>query len=258
MRERKPVIQLYGMSSPNVEKVVLMLEECELPYRTHHVQIAKGEQFTPAFLALSPNNKVPVIVDEEGPEGKPFTVFESGAILWYLAEKTGKFWPATLAERSRVMQWTMFQMGTQGPQLGQFTHFTRNPPPDIAADNEGLGYARGRYRTEVLRIYGVLERRLGEAEWLAGTPGPSLADLLVIPWIRYIREVQETQGADYMFDPAERPNLMRWSDALLARPAMARTIAAIQNIRSQDQQSFGTADPDALDRFFNRGRWMQK
>lgn len=250
------MIKLYGTSSPNVEKVILMLEECGLNYCTHLVHLARGEQFTAEFLALNPNNKVPVIVDENGPDGSPFTVFESGAILWYLAEKTGCFHPTEPAERSRVLQWTMFQMGTQGPQLGQYTHFLRNPPSAIASDEPGMAYARGRYRTEVLRIYAVLESRLEQTEFLAGTAGPSLADLLLFPWIRYIGEAQD-QGFDYGFDPAGQPNIMRWAEGLLARPAMQRTLAAMKILRREDQLSFSAADPDALDRFFNRGRWMR-
>ena len=153
-------IQLYTYQTPNGHKASIMLEETGLPYDVHTVNIEKGDQNSPGFLALNPNNKIPAIVDSDGPGGKPYTVIESGAILMYLAEKTGKFMPKDMAARYDVIQWLMVQMGGVGPMFGQFNHFKMFPPKG------GDSYGLDRYQSEVKRLYGVLEKRLGEKPWL--------------------------------------------------------------------------------------------
>jgi GST-like protein len=192
-----------------------MLEETALPYTVIPVDINKGEQFDPEYLTLNPNNKIPTIVDSDGPNGAPYTVFESGAILMYLAEKTGLFMPADLAGRYRVVQWMMFQMGSIGPMLGQAHHFRRYAPVSIP-------YAIDRYTNEAKRLYRVMDRRLGEAEYLAGKY--SVADIACFPWIRpYRRQGQDLE--DY-------PNLKRWFDAVDNRPAVRRGLQVPSGVRS--------------------------
>ncbi len=233
------MIELYGMASPNVLKVVLMLEEVGLPWKFHHVNMIAGDQYAAEFLALNPNGKVPVIVDEEGPGGKPFPVFESGAILIYLAEKTGILWPQDFAERQLVLQWLMFQMGNIGPMSGQFVHFTRAAPA-------GNDYALTRYTTETRRLYRVLETRLGKVPYLAGE-AYSIADVATWPWAR---------NAELLKLPAETyPNIARWVASIAARPAGKRMIAVEEEIRPLDGAAFQSATPDQLDRFFARGKY---
>ncbi|TAN52057.1 MAG: glutathione S-transferase family protein, partial [Betaproteobacteria bacterium] len=154
------MIDLYTWSTPNGRKVSILLEECGLPYRVHAVNIGKGEQFADAFVAINPNSKIPAIVDSDGPDGAPITLFESGAILVYLAGKTGRFLPQSVRGRYEALQWLMFQMGGVGPIFGQVHHFLRSA-------KEPVPYAIDRYKTETRRLYGVLERRLGEAAFLA-------------------------------------------------------------------------------------------
>jgi GST-like protein len=203
------VIDLYTWSTPNGRKVSIMLEECALEYRVHPVNITKNEQFAPEYLAISPNNKIPAIVDSDGPEGAgPYSLFESGAILIYLADKTGKFYPRERRAHFRVLQWLMWQMGGFGPMLGQTHHFRR-----FAA--EKIPYAIERYTAEARRLYGVLDKQLGQGEYLAGEY--SIADIAVYPWSqRY-----EWQGIDL----AEFPNVARWRATLAARPAVAKGMA---------------------------------
>ena len=197
-------IDLYFWPTPNGWKVTILLEELGLPYRVIPVDIGKGDQFDPAFLAISPNNKMPAIADPDGPGGEPVSVFESGAIMIYLAEKTGKLMPADPRGRLRVLEWTMFQMGTVGPMLGQAHHFRQYAP-------EKIPYAVDRYTREAGRIYGVIDRRLAENDYLAGDY--SIADIAVWPWL-----LGERQGQS--FD--DYPNLKRWRDAVKARPAVVR------------------------------------
>jgi GST-like protein len=237
------MIDLYGMSSPNVLKVVLALEEIGLPYTFKHIDMIAGQQYAPDFQAINPNGRVPAIVDREGAGGKPFEVFESGAILMYLAEKTGKFWPADFYERSLVIQWLMFQMGGIGPMSGQFVHFTR------AAPQENNEYARNRYYTEINRLYGVLDRRLGEAAYMAGD-NYSIADMATWPWARNHELLR-------LNDYAEFPNLARWVAAIGERPAARRMIAKEAEIRVDDGKAFEAATPDTLDRFFARGKYAR-
>lgn len=202
------MIDLYTWSTPNGRKVSIMLEECALPYRVHPVNIGKGEQFTPEFLALNPNNRIPAIVDSEGPDGKPLPLFESGAILIYLAEKTGKLVPKSPRGRLVCLQWLMFQMGGVGPMFGQAHHFIRNA-------GEQVPYAIQRYSEETRRLYGVLQKRLSEAEYLAGEY--SIADIATFPWVARFEW--------HKVDLAEFPAVKRWFDTIAARPAVAKGMA---------------------------------
>lgn len=202
------MIDLYTARTPNGFKASIMLEEVGLPYTVVPVDISVGEQFKPAFLKLNPNNKIPTIVDSDGPDGRPYTVMESGAILLYLAEKTSQLLPADDRGRFDVIQWLMFQMGGVGPMLGQNHHFRRYAP-------EIIPYAVDRYTNEARRLYCVMDRRLGEVEYLAGAY--SIADIACYPWIRPWKR----QGQDL----DAHPNLKRWFEAIDARPAVQRGIA---------------------------------
>jgi GST-like protein len=207
------MIDFYTWATPNGRKVFLMLEETGIPYRTMWVNIGKGDQFKPEFLAINPNNKIPAIVDHEGPGGKPYKLFESGAILMYLAEKSGKFMPSETGARYQVIQWLMFQMGGIGPMLGQAGHFREK-----AGDN--VEYGVERFTKEAARLYGVVDKRLGEAEYLAGDY--SIADMATYPWIQSHRN----QGQNL----EDFPNLKRWYDAIGARPAMQRTMELMKTV----------------------------
>jgi len=202
------VIDLYTWSTPNGRKVSIMLEECALPYRVHPVNIGKGEQFTPEFLALNPNNRIPAIVDSEGPDGKPLPLFESGAILIYLAEKTGKFMPRDPRTRLICLQWLMFQMGGVGPMFGQAHHFLRSA-------KEQVPYGIKRYTDETRRLYGVLQKRLSDAEYLADEY--SIADIATFPWVARFEW--------HKVDLAAFPAVKRWFDVIAARPAVAKGMA---------------------------------
>lgn len=202
------MIDLYTWSTPNGRKVSIMLEEVGLPYAAHKIDIGKGDQFTPEFVAINPNSKIPAIVDSDGPGGQSIALFESGAILIYLAEKTGRFYDADPGTRYRVLQWLMFQMGGVGPMFGQTHHFVRFAPVAVP-------YAVERYSKETLRLYGVLDRRLGESEYLAG--GYSIADIATYPWVAR----HEWQKVDL----GQFPNVRRWYDDIGARPAVKRGMA---------------------------------
>lgn len=204
------MITLYTAGTPNGRKVSIMLEETALPYEVERIDIGKGDQFTPEFLAVNPNNKIPAIVDGDGPGGAPLTLFESGAILIYLADKTASpLLPAEPRARYTVIQWLMFQMGGVGPMLGQCHHFRRFAP-------EQVPYAIDRYTKETARIYGVMNGQLAKHEFLAGDTY-SIADIATFPWVdRY-----EWQGIDL----DDYPNVARWYDALAERPAVARGMA---------------------------------
>ena len=202
-------IDLYTWKTPNGRKVSIMLEELALPYETHTVNIGQDEQFAPDFLAISPNNKIPAIVDPEGPDGAPISLFETGAILLYLAEKSGRFMPQEARARQLANQWLMWQMGGFGPMLGQAHHFRRFA-------KEQVPYAIERYTNETRRLYGVLDRRLGEADYLAGEDY-SVADIATYPWAAR----HEWHGMDL----ADFPNVKRWYDAIGARPAVERGMA---------------------------------
>lgn len=234
------MIELYGMSSPNVQKVVLMLEETRLPYRFNFVNVFRGEQFDARFLALNPNAKVPVIVDPDGPDGKPFTLFESGAILLYLAEKTGKFWPTEPRARHTVTQWLMIQMGGIGPMSGQYIHFMRFAP----AGNE---YGLKRYGTEVKRLHGVMEQRLGESAYFGGADY-GIADMAFWPWMR--NPIVAASMDQY-------PNLARWSAAIAERPAAQRMQAWLDGVPRANFTQLQAEHPDDLDRYFGRGKYSR-
>ena len=196
------MIDLYFWPTPNGWKITIMLEEVGLPYTIVPVDIGKGDQFKPEFLAISPNNKMPAIVDPEGPDGAPISIFESGAIMIYLADKTGKLLPTEPRARYRVLEWLMFQMGTVGPMLGQAHHFRTYAP-------ETIDYAINRYTREAGRIYHVIDKHLADNEYLAGDY--SIADIATWPWLLASRQGQS-------FD--DFPNLKRWRDAIKARPAV--------------------------------------
>jgi GSH-dependent disulfide-bond oxidoreductase len=200
------VIDLYTWGTPNGRKVSIMLEECGLAYNVHPIDIGKGDQFTPEFVAIDPNSKIPAIVDSDGPDGKPYSLFESGAILIYLSGKTGKFLPASTSGKYVALQWLMFQMGGVGPFFGQVHHFLR-------AAKEPVPYAIDRYVKEKDRLYGVLDKRLGETKYLAGAEY-TIADIATYPWVaRY--EWHKT-------DLNQFPNVKRWFDAISQRPAVQR------------------------------------
>jgi GST-like protein len=236
------MIELHGSPTPNVLKVTIMLEEVGLPYAIRPVNVWKGEQFTDGFVRLNPNSKVPVIVDHDV-EGEPYPVFESVAILFYLAEKTGKLLPAEGRARHDVMQWLIFQAAGHGPMTGQFNHFTMFAPP-------GNEYSRSRYTTEVRRLYGVIDKRLGSSRYLGGAEY-SIADIAVFAWIAH---QSRRFGKDLQFMNASwegHPGLARWFSAVAARPAVRRGEEAFAAIRS----TLSTATTDELDRVFGRGRY---
>jgi GST-like protein len=200
------MIDLYTWRTPNGRKVSLMLEEIGLPYRVIAVDIGKGEQHAPAYVAINPNGKIPAIVDSDGPGGRALTVFESGAILLYLAEKTGQLLPAAAEERWQAIQWLQFQVSSLGPMLGQAQHFHHYA-------TERVPYAEQRYVGEAQRLYGVLERRLSQSPYLAGEQY-TIADVATWPWIR----AWKVQGVDLN----SYPNVARWLREIDERPAVIR------------------------------------
>ena len=215
MNQNKP-LQLFYWPTPNGWKITILLEELQAPYEITYVNINRGEQFDPAFLAISPNNRMPALTDPEGPGGGPLSVFESAAIMMYVARKFGKFYPVD-DERARVEveQWLMWQMGGFGPMLGQNHHF-RNYAP------EHIPYAVKRYEDEAHRLYRILDKRLEDREFVAGDY--SIADMAIMPWARS----PERQGIDL----SEFPHLSRWREALLARPAVAKAVRIGEEKRS--------------------------
>ncbi|WP_326524352.1 glutathione S-transferase N-terminal domain-containing protein [Sphingomonas sp.] len=211
------MIELYYWPTPNGHKVTMFLEEAGLDYEIHPINIGAGDQFRPEFLAFSPNNRMPAIIDTRPIDQQdPLAVFESGAILYYMAEKTGKFFHSDPRGKADVMQWLMWQMGGLGPMLGQNHHFTRYA-------SEKIPYAIDRYVKETARLYGVLDRHLADREFVAG--GYTIADMACYPWI-----LPEAQGQDM----ADFPNLARWHAAIAARPATARAYARGKEIRPED------------------------
>lgn len=204
------MIHLYTWATPNGRKTSVMLEELGLPYETHPINISKDEQFAPDFLAIAPNNRIPAIVDEEGPDGAPLSLFESGAILIYLAEKTGsELLPSEPRRRAAVMQWLMWQMGGLGPMVGQAHHFLFNP-------KEVVPYGQKRYHNETKRLYGVLDKQLASNEYVAGD-AYSIADISIYPWISRFERHQ--------VDLNDFPNVKRWFDLLSARGTVQRGMA---------------------------------
>ena len=205
------MITVYSWATPNGHKVHIMLEECGLPYRTVAVDIGAGDQFKPDFLAISPNNKIPALVDPDGPGGRPISLFESGAILLYLAAKTGRFLPDDLAARYEVLQWLMFQMGGVGPMLGQAHHFRLYAP-------EKIPYAIDRYTNEARRLYGVMDKRIAKSRYIGG-PEYGIADMAIFPWLRSWKN----QGIEWN----DFPNLKGWFDEIAARPAVQRGVEVL-------------------------------
>lgn len=228
-------IDLYFWPTPNGWKVVVFLEEAGLPYNVVPVNIAAGDQFEEEFLKISPNNKMPAIVDPEGPDGEPISLFESGAILIYLAEKTGLFYPQEPRKRYQVLEWLMFQMGSEGPMLGQAHHFRQYAP-------ERMEYAYERYTNEASRIYRVMDRRLAEAESFAGGEY-TIADMAIYPWVvPHDRQGQNME--DY-------PNLDRWYEEMKARPAVQRALELGEDFNQQSLEDMDEKTRETL--FGNQG-----
>ena len=229
-------IELYSWATPNGHKVHIMLEELGLPYNVHAINIGAGDQFKPEFLKISPNNKMPAIVDPDGPDGKAISLFESGAILIYLAEKHGKLLSSVPRERYTTLQWLMWQMGGLGPMLGQAHHF-RNYAP------ERIDYAYDRYTNEANRLYGVLDKRLGETPYLGGDDY-SIADIAAWPWTRH----PDRQGVDR----DALPNFKRWFDAIAERPAVQRGVKVLEDLRTEG------FDDTARDILFGAGQYAKR
>ncbi len=210
------MIDVYTWPTPNGHKVHIMLEECGLPYAVIPIDIGAGDQFKPGFLAISPNNKMPAIVDPDGPDGKPISLFESGAILLYLAGKTGRFLPSSVRGRYEVLQWLMFQMGGVGPMLGQAHHFRIYAPEKIA-------YAVDRYTNEARRLYGVIDRQLDRTGAYIAGKTYTIADIAIWPWLRS----HANQGVDL----ADYPQVRRWFETIGERPAVQRGIQVLADRR---------------------------
>jgi GST-like protein len=210
------MIDLYTWATPNGHKIHIMLEECKLPYAVHGVDIRAGDQFKPEFLAISPNNRIPAIVDHSGPGGKPISVFESGAILVYLAGKTGRFLPKSDRDKYKVLEWLMWQMGGFGPMLGQAHHFMNYAP-------EKIEYAINRYANEAKRLYGVLDRQLAKHKHVAGSQY-SIADMAIWPWAR--------SHKNHRIDLAEFPHVGEWFERVGKRPAVQRAVQVLAAERS--------------------------
>jgi GST-like protein len=231
------MIDLYALTSPNVQKIFIGLEEMELAYTVIPVDVWKGDNFKPEFRKINPNGRIPAIVDHDGLGGAPYTVFESGAILMYLGDKTGRFFPADTRSRYDVVQWLMIQLTGIGPIFGQFTHFKRFA-------GGGNDYAMSRFQTEVRRLYEVLEQRLGKTAYLGGEEY-SIADIATFPWIR--NHEFHTVKLD------EHPNVARWFKAIAERAAVKRAIAKVDGI----QTARDSAAPEVLDRLFGRGKFAR-
>lgn len=228
-------IELYYWPTPNGRKITIFLEEAGLPYDIHPVDIGNGDQFKPEFLKISPNNKMPAIVDPAGPDGRPLAIFESGAILLYLAEKTGRFLPAPVRERYQVIEWLMFQMASIGPMLGQAHHFRDYAP-------EKIPYAIDRYTREAARLYGVLDRRLSGSEYVAGEY--SIADMAIYPWI--VSHPRQGQNL------ADFPALRDWYERVAARPAVQRGMAVLEDRRS------ATMSDQARENLFGKAQYQKR
>ncbi len=209
------MIEVYSWPTPNGHKVHIMLEECGLAYRAHPVDIGAGDQFKPEFLAISPNNKIPAITDPEGPDGQPISLFESGAILLYLAGKTGRFLPTDVRGKYEALQWLMFQIGGVGPMLGQAHHFRIYAP-------EKIPYAVERYTNEAQRLYGVMNKRLAKSRYIGGAEY-GVADIAIFPWLRSWKN----QGIAWN----DFPHLKGWFDEIAARPAVMRGVEVLANLR---------------------------
>jgi GST-like protein len=234
------MIDVYSWPTPNGHKVHIMLEECGLrlgrDWQVHPVNIGQGDQFQPEFLRISPNNKIPALVDPVGPDGKPISLFESGAILLYLAAKTGKLLPRTDRQKFEVLQWLMFQMGGVGPMLGQAHHFRIYAP-------EKIGYAVDRYTNEAKRLYGVMDNQLSSRKFIAGNQY-TVADIAIFPWLRS----WQNQGIDW----ADFPRLKDWFDRIAARPAVQRGVAVLADARKP------LTDDRARDALFGKDQYKKR
>ncbi len=231
------MIDLYTWPTPNGHKMHIMLEETGLEYRVIPVNIGKGDQFKPEFLAISPNNRMPAMVDHDGPGGGPYSLFESGAMLIYLAEKTGKFLPEEPRARYTVLQWLMFQMGNIGPMMGQTHHFRHYAP-------EKIPYAVERYTNEAGRLYGVVEKRLSQSPWLGGEDY-SIADIAAFPWLRNVQR-KGCEETDF-------PCLQAWFEAMEARPAVQAGMEILAEHRST-----GTFDAEAREYLFGAKQYSRR
>ena len=239
------MIDVYFWPTPNGYKVTWMLEEVGLKYNVVPVNIGAGDQFKPEFLKISPNNRMPAITDPDGPGGNPISIFESGAIMMYLAEKTGKLMPSDTRGKYNVIQWLMFQMASVGPMLGQAHHFRVYAP-------EKLEYAINRYTNEAKRIYGVIDKRLGEAKYLAGEF--SIADIATYPWL--VPHSMQGQNLE------DFPNLKRWYDELRARPATQRGFAVmadvVEKMRAAAKERQAAQDPKAWEILFGNKQFEKR
>ena len=231
------MIDLYTWPTPNGHKIHIMLEETGLPYRVHPINIGAGDQFKPEFLRISPNNKMPAMVDPDGPDGKPISVFESGAMLIYLAAKTGRFLPENIRDKWSTLQWLMFQMGGVGPMLGQAHHFMIYAPEKIA-------YAMDRYAKEANRLYGVLDRRLKESKCIACREY-TIADMAIFPWLRSYQN-QGVEMNDY-------PAVKAWFDGINARPAVQRALEVLKDARRQ-----GPMTPEQRENYFGAKQYERR
>lgn len=230
------MIDFYYWPTPNGHKVSILLEELGLNYRVQAVNILKGEQFEPNFLEISPNNRQPAIVDQDGPGGRSLSLFESGAILMYLAEKTGRFWPPDMAKRYTVVQWLMFQMANVGPMFGQCGHFKGYAPQEVP-------YAIERYTNETLRLYAVMEKRLSQVPFLSGEY--SIADMATWPWVR-VRWLHE-------IDLDTFPSVKRWYETIEERPSVQRGVALLA-----EREVIGNPSDDTREAFFGRSQREQR
>ena len=234
------MIDVYSWATPNGHKVHIMLEECGLrlnrDWRAIPINIGQGDQFAPDFLRISPNNKIPALVDPNGPDGKPISVFESGAILVYLASKMGKFMPKSDRAKFEVLQWLMFQMGGVGPMLGQNHHFKLYAP-------EKIDYAINRYTNEAKRLYGVMDKQVSKTKFIAGNTY-TIADMAIFPWLRN----WQNQGIDW----AEYPHLKHWFDTIAARPAVQRGVQVLADLRKP------ITDDKAREMLFGKQQFLRR
>lgn len=233
------MIKHYYWPTPNGHKTAIMLEEVGIEYEVYPIDILNGEQFDPEFIKISPNNRIPAIVDTDGPDGKPYNVFESGAILLYLAEKTGKLWPGDMKSRYDVMQWLMFQMGNVGPMFGQNGFFQSYCPEDVPL-------AKERYHNVTKQIYRVLNKRLGETTYLAGDDY-SIADVATYPW------TMPEQQTMHLIDADEYPNVKRWGSEIAARPAVQRGVAVLA-----DDMKVGNPTEETYKNMFGSGQFERE
>jgi len=231
------MIELYYWPTPNGHKVSIMLEEVGIEYELHPINIMAGEQFEPDFLAISPNNRIPAIVDTDGPAGQRYTLFESGAILMYLAEKSGKLWPEEIGQRYRVIQWLLFQVANVGPKFGECGHFRGYAP-------EPYPYSIERYYKETLRLYGLMDQQLKNRPFLAGEY--SIADIAVFPWtMPMVRKLHE-------LDIDEFPSVKQWSEKIQARPAVQRGVALLE-----DRIKYGDPSDETREAFFGDSQYKR-